>query len=219
MFFEEYGALLLQATGETLYMTVMTMIFGYLLGLPLGVFLYVTDKESISENHVVNAIVGWIANMLRSIPFIILIVVLIPLTSLVIGTSIGPTAAIFALVIGAAPFIARMVESSLNEIDRGLIDCARAMGATNLQIITRVLLPETLPSLIRGMSIVMITIIGYTAMSGTIGGGGLGDVAIRYGLHRYEPEVMWATVIILIIMVQVIQVVFDFWAKRIDKNV
>ncbi len=219
MFFEEYGALLLQATGETLYMTVMTMIFGYLLGLPLGVFLYVTDKESISENHVVNAIVGWIANMLRSIPFIILIVVLIPLTSLVIGTSIGPTAAIFALVIGAAPFIARMVESSLNEIDRGLIDCAKAMGATNLQIITRVLLPETLPSLIRGMSIVMITIIGYTAMSGTIGGGGLGDVAIRYGLHRYEPEVMWATVIILIIMVQVIQVVFDFWAKRIDKNV
>lgn len=219
MFFEEYGALLLQATGETLYMTVMTMIFGYLLGLPLGVFLYVTDKESISENHVINAIVGWIANMLRSIPFIILIVVLIPLTSLVIGTSIGPTAAIFALVIGAAPFIARMVESSLNEIDRGLIDCAKAMGATNLQIITRVLLPETLPSLIRGMSIVMITIIGYTAMSGTIGGGGLGDVAIRYGLHRYEPEVMWATVIILIIMVQVIQVVFDFWAKRIDKNV
>ena len=219
MFFEEYGALLLQATGETLYMTVMTMIFGYLLGLPLGVFLYVTDKESISENHVVNAIVGWIANMLRSIPFIILIVVLIPLTSLVIGTSIGPTAAIFALVIGAAPFIARMVESSLNEIDRGLIDCAKAMGAINLQIITRVLLPETLPSLIRGMSIVMITIIGYTAMSGTIGGGGLGDVAIRYGLHRYEPEVMWATVIILIIMVQVIQVVFDFWAKRIDKNV
>ena len=135
------------------------------------------------------------------------------------GTGIGSTAAIFPLVIGAAPFVARMIESSFNEIDRGLITCAKAMGATTPQIIMRVLLPETMPSLLRGMSIATITIIGYTAMAGTIGGGGLGDVAIRYGVHRYETSVMWVTVVILIIMVQVIQVAFDLLAKRIDKNV
>ena len=218
-FFQTYGGLLWDETLATIYMTVATVIFGYLIGLPLAIFLYITDKDSLSENKVVNAIVGWIANMLRSIPFIILMVALMPVTRLIMGKAIGSTSMIFPLVIGAAPFIARMVEASFNEIDRGLIICARAMGATTPQIITRVLLPETMPSLVRGMSIVTITIIGYTAMAGTLGGGGLGDVAIRYGIHRYEPSVMWATIVILIIMVQVIQVAFDFLAKRIDKNI
>lgn len=219
MFLEEYGSLLVRATLETLYMTGMTVAIGYLLGMPLGIFLYITDKESISENKVVNAIVGWFANMLRSIPFMILLIALMPFTRLIVGKAIGPTAAIVPLVIGSAPFIARMVETSLNEIDRGLIDCSRAMGATNYQIITRVLMPETLPSLVRGLSIATITIIGYTALAGAVGGGGLGDVAYRYGFHRYETGVMWVTVLILVIMVQVIQVAFDLWAKRIDKNV
>lgn len=218
-FFQAYGGLLWDETLATLYMTVATVIFGYLIGLPLAIFLYITDKDSLSENKVVNAIVGWIANMLRSIPFIILMVALTPFTRFVMGKAIGSTSMIVPLVIGAAPFIARMIEASFNEIDRGLIICAKAMGATTSQIITRVLLPETMPSLIRGMSIVTITIIGYTAMAGTLGGGGLGDVAIRYGVHRYTPSVMWATIVILIVMVQVIQVAFDFLAKGIDKNI
>ena len=218
-FFAEYGGILLEATWQSIYMIFVTVFFSYLLGLPLGIWSYVTDKDNICENKPVHAVLDWIINITRSIPFIILMITIIPFTRLVAGTSIGPTAAIVPLVAGAVPFVARVLESSFNEIDKGLISCAKAMGATNMQIITKVLLPETLPSIVRGMSITAITLVGYTAMAGAVGGGGLGDVAIRYGYHRYQYNVMIATIIILIIMVQLIQFVFNLIAKRIDKNI
>ena len=217
-FFSQYGALILSAVGQTLLMVVLSTFFGYLLGIPLGVVAYVTDHGSISENRVVNSIVGWVINIIRSVPFIILIIFLIPYTRVIMGTASGTRGVIFPLVVGSAPFIARMVESSFNELDRGVIESARAMGATNFQIIWKVLLPESFPSLLRGMSIATITIIGYIAMAGMVGGGGLGAVAINYGYYRYERSVMNVTIVLLILLVQLIQLLFSAVVRRVDKN-
>ena len=163
-------------------------------------------------------VLGWIVNIGRSIPFIILMVALIPFTKFVVGKSIGSTAAIVPLVIAAAPFIARLVETSLQELDAGVIEAAKGMGASNWQIVYKVMLPESVPSLVRGMTIALITLIGYSAMAGTVGGGGLGDLAIRYGYNRYQDDVMILTIILLVILVQLIQVVFNVIAKKIDKK-
>lgn len=209
---------LLQGTLDTLYMVCAATLFAYLLGLPLGVLLYTTGKGGIHENEPVHKVLGWVVNIGRSIPFIILIVALIPFTRLVVGKAIGATAAIVPLVIGAAPFVARLVEQSLAEVDIGVIEAARCMGATRLQIIFHVLLGEAVPSLIRGFSITAITLIGYSAMAGAVGAGGLGDIAIRYGYHRYQPDVMLFTLVLLVVIVCLIQFIFGFTANRIDKR-
>lgn len=213
-----YKDLLLEGTLETIYMTFTSTCFAYLLGLPLGILLMITAPNHLKPNHLIHSILGWFANIGRSIPFLILIVALFPFTKLIVGKSIGSTAAIVPLVIGAAPFVARLIESSLSELDLGLIESAKSMGCTNWQIIYKVMLPEALPSIVRGISITMITLIGYSAMAGTVGGGGLGDIAIRYGYHRYEYEVMLLTIVILIFLVQGIQFFFNSLAKKLDKK-
>lgn len=216
--FEEYAPLLWDGAKDTLYMTLSATILAYLVGLPLGVLLYVTGKGGIAENRTFNAVFGWVINIGRSIPFVVLMVAIIPFTRLVAGKIIGPTAAVVPLVVGAAPFVARLVESSLSEVDLGVVEAARCMGATDGQIITRVLLTEAFPSLVRGLSITAITLVGYSAMAGAAGAGGLGDIAIRYGLHRYEPDVMLITIIVLIAIVCAIQLSFDLTAARVDKR-
>ncbi len=214
----DYAPMLGQGTLETLYMTVVSVLFSYILGLPLGVLVVITGKNSLKSMPKLNAVLGWIVNIGRSIPFIILMVALIPFTRMVVGKSIGSTAACVPLIIGAAPFVARLVETSLEELDYGVIEAAKAMGATNWQIIYKVMLPEAVPSLVRGVSIATITLIGYSAMAGAVGGGGLGDIAIRYGYHRYEYEVMLITIVLLVIIVQIIQSVFNLVARSIDKR-
>ena len=215
---QEYSGMLLEGLGQTLYMSFVSTFFAYVLGLPLGILVVVTAKNGIAPRRILNMILGWIVNIGRSIPFIILMVALIPFTKFVVGKSIGYTAAIVPLVIAAAPFIARLVETSLQELDEGVIEAAKAMGASNWQIVYKVMLPESIPSLVRGMTIALITLIGYSAMAGTVGGGGLGDLAIRYGYNRYQDDVMILTIILLVILVQLIQVVFNFIAKKIDKK-
>lgn len=215
---QEYSGMLLEGLGQTLYMTFVSTFFAYVLGLPLGVLVAVTSKNGIAPKKGLNMVLGWVVNIGRSIPFIILMVALIPFTKFVVGKSIGSTAAIVPLVIAAAPFIARLVETSLQELDEGVIEAAKAMGASNWQIIYKVMLPESIPSLVRGLTIAIITLIGYSAMAGTVGGGGLGDLAIRYGYNRYQDDVMILTIIMLVILVQLIQVVFNFLAKKIDKK-
>lgn len=214
----DYAPMLGQGTLETLYMTSVSVLFSYILGLPLGVLVVITGKNSLASMPKFSAVLGWIVNIGRSIPFIILMVALIPFTRMVIGKSIGSTAACMPLIIGAAPFVARLVETSLEELDYGVIEAAKAMGATNWQIIYKVMIPEAVPSLVRGVSIATITLIGYSAMAGAVGGGGLGDIAIRYGYHRYEYEVMLVTIVLLVIIVQVIQSIFNLIARRIDKR-
>lgn len=215
---QEYSGMLLEGLGQTLYMTFVSTFFAYVLGLPLGILVVVTAKNGIAPRKYLNMVLGWIVNIGRSIPFIILMVALIPFTKFVVGKSIGSTAAIVPLVIAAAPFIARLVETSLQELDEGVIEAAKAMGASNWQIVYKVMLPESVPSLVRGLTIAIITLIGYSAMAGTVGGGGLGDLAIRYGYNRYQDDVMILTIIMLIILVQLIQVIFNFIAKKIDKK-
>ena len=215
---QEYSGMLLEGLGQTLYMSFVSTFFAYVLGLPLGILVVVTAKNGIAPRRILNMILGWIVNIGRSIPFIILMVALIPFTKFVVGKSIGSTAAIVPLVIAAAPFIARLVETSLQELDEGVIEAAKAMGASNWQIVYKVMLPESIPSLVRGMTIALITLIGYSTMAGTVGGGGLGDLAIRYGYNRYQDDVMILTIILLVILVQLIQVVFNFIAKKIDKK-
>ncbi len=217
-FLATYKDLLIQGTLETLYMTFASTVFAYIIGLPLGVIMVVTDKKGIAPNKAVNQVLGTIVNIGRSLPFIILMVALIPFTRAVVGTAIGSTAAIVPLTIAAAPFVARMVESSLAELDPGVVEAAKTMGATNVQIARKVLLPESVPSLIRGFSITTITLIGYSAMAGAFGSGGLGDIAIRYGFHRFEPKVMLVTVVLIIVIVQLIQMGFNFAANKIDKR-
>lgn len=217
-FLLQYKDLLIQGTLETLYMTFASTVAAYILGLPLGVIMVITDKKGIAPNKAINQLLGTVINIGRSLPFIILMVALIPFTRFVVGTAIGSTAAIVPLTIAAAPFVARMVESSLTELDPGVIEAAKTMGATNTQIAWKVLLPESVPSLIRGFSITTITLIGYSAMAGAFGSGGLGDIAIRYGFHRFEPKVMLITVILIIVIVQLIQMGFNFAAKKIDKR-
>lgn len=218
-FLTEYGSLLLEATGQTLFMTVVALLLSYLIGMPLGVLLYSVAPRSLRPLRLPYHALDWSVNAVRSIPFIILLIFLIPFTKLVAGTFIGIKGAVVPLTVCAIPFVARMVQSSLGELDRGVIESSRAMGATGVQIVCKVLLPEALPSLLRGMSITAITLFGYTAMAGTVGAGGLGDVAIRFGLQRYQRDVMIACVILMVLIVQVIQFVFDRIVKKIDKNV
>lgn len=203
---------------ETIYMTVLSTLFGYLLGLPMGILLAVTDQEGIRPNAVCYKILDFIANIVRSIPFLILLILLIPVTRTLIGKSYGSTATIVPLVTAAAPFIARMVEASLKEVDAGVIEAARSMGADHLTIITRVLLVEARTSLAVGSTIALGTILGYSAMAGIVGGGGLGDIAIRYGYNRYETGIMIVTVILLVLLVQLFQSAGMKIASRLDKR-
>ena len=191
---------------------------GYIIGLPMGVLLAVSDKDGLKPNWVLYRILDVIANIVRSIPFLILLILLIPFTRLVVGKSYGSTATVVPLVIAAGPFIARMVESSLKEVEEGVIEAARSMGAGNFRIIMKVRLVEARTSLINGATIAVGTILGYSAMAGTIGGGGLGDIAIRYGYHRYQADIMIVTVVLLIILVQIFQMVGTTLANRLDKR-
>jgi ABC-type metal ion transport system, permease component len=217
-FFSNYAGLLGQGSLDTLYMTVVSALVAYLFGLPLGVALVVTDKGGIMPRVGFNRVLGAIVNALRSLPFIILLIAVIPFTRLVVGTSIGATASIVPLAIGAIPFIGRMVESSLKEIDRGELEAAEAMGASVRQIVFRVLLPECLPSLILGGTITLITLVGYSAMAGTVGGGGLGDIAIRYGYYRYQNDLMVVTILLLLLIVQGIQSLGNLLSRKADRK-
>lgn len=207
--------LILPATGETLYMVFASTVLAYLIGLPLGIILVVSSPDHILPNPWVERTLGTVINILRSAPFIILLVALIPFTRSIIGTSVGTTAAIVPLVISAAPFVARVVETSLKEVPYGVIEAALSMGASPKQIIQKVLLPEAKASLILGVAITTISVIGYTAMAGTVGGGGLGDLAIQYGYNRFRTDVMIVTVIILVVIVQIIQSLGTTLARKL----
>ncbi len=212
----EFTTMLLEGTRDTLYMTLVSTLFGYVLGLPLGIVLAVTDKGGIRENKVVYKILDLISNILRSIPFLILLILVIPLTKLIVGKSYGSSATIVPLVIAAAPFIGRMVESSIKEVDRGVVEAAQSMGAGTWQIIRKVLIPEAKTSLLVGVTIAIGTILGYSAMAGVVGGGGLGDIAIRYGYYRYETGVMLVTIVILVALVQILQGVGMMISRKFD---
>ena len=215
---KEVVDMILKGIQETLYMTLLSTLMGYVIGLPMGVLLAVSDKDGLKPNRVLYRILDVIANIVRSIPFLILLILLIPFTRMIVGKSYGSTATVVPLVIAAGPFIARMVESSLKEVDEGVIEAARSMGASNLRIIVKVLLVEARTSLINGATIAVGTILGYSAMAGTIGGGGLGDIAIRYGYHRYQADIMIVTVVLLVILVQIFQMVGTTLANRLDKR-
>ncbi len=198
-----------QASLDTLNMLLGSMLFTVLLGLPLGVLLFLTGPRQLFEQSALYGALSLVVNILRSVPFVILLILMIPLTELLVGTSLGVAGAIPPLVVGATPFFARLVETALREVERGIIEATQAMGATTWQIITRALLPEALPGLLAATTVTAITLVSYTAMSGLIGGGGLGDLAVRYGYQRYQPDVMAVTVILLLILVQVLQMVGD----------
>ena len=210
--------LLIKSFWETGYMVVASTVLASLIGIPLGMILTVTRNGHILPNAVINSVLGVIVNATRSTPFIILMVAIIPLTRMLVGSSIGTTAAIVPLTISAAPFIARVIESSLLEIDHGVIEAAQSMGASPMQIIYKVLLPESLHSIVLGITLAVIALIGYSAMAGVLGGGGLGDLAIRYGYQRFQPDVMIVTVVILILMVQLIQFIGDTLSKKLNKT-
>ena len=210
--------LLIKSFWETGYMVVASTVLASLIGIPLGIILTVTRNGHILPNAVINSVLGVIVNATRSTSFIILMVAIIPLTRMLVGSSIGTTAAIVPLTISAAPFIARVIESSLLEIDHGVIEAAQSMGASPMQIIYKVLLPEALHSIVLGITLAVIALIGYSAMAGVLGGGGLGDLAIRYGYQRFQPDVMIVTVVILILMVQLIQFIGDTLSKKLNKT-
>lgn len=210
--------MLVKNTGLTLYMTLVSTVFAYILGLPMGIALVVTAKEGLRPNKVIYKVLDIIVNVVRSVPFLILLILVIPLTRAIVGKAYGPTATIVPLVLAAAPFIARMVESSLLEVDKGVIEAAQSMGADLMTIIWKVLLGEARTSLIVGATIVLGTVLGYSAMAGVIGGGGLGDIAIQYGYYRWQGDVMWATVILLVILVQAMQFAGTKLAKKVDKR-
>ena len=215
---EQVIKLLITGTLDTLQMTVISTIMAMIIGIPLGVVLVVTSKGHILENAAINKILGAIVNATRSIPFIILMVAIIPFTRMVVGTSIGTTAACVPLTLAAIPFLARLVETSIKDIQFGVIEAAQSMGASPFQIIRKVLLPEALPTIIDNVTVLIVNLIGYSAMAGAIGGGGLGDIAIRYGYQRFQGDIMLATIIILIIMVQVIQMIGDGLSKAMNKK-
>ena len=212
----EMMPLLTKALGETVYMVLVSMIIASAVGIPLGVLLHVTAKGEILDAPGVNRTVGAVVNAVRSVPFIILMVAIIPLTRLIVGSAIGTTAAMVPLVIASVPFIGRQVETSLREVPHGLIEAALAMGATPMQIVTRVLLPESMPRIVSQLT--TIALVGESAMAGAIGGGGLGDLAIRYGYQRFRPDIMIATVVILIILVQLVQLAGNALAARLNKR-
>ena len=205
-----------QATWQTIYMVVVSGLIGTVLGLPLGVFLATSKRGELLSAPAANRALGLVVNALRSIPFIILVVAIIPFTRLIAGTSIGTTAAIVPLTLAAAPFIARIVETAIREVDGGLIEAARAMGASPGQIISKVLLPEALPGIVLGLTLAIVSLIGYSAMVGAVGGEGLGDLGIRYGYQRFMPDVMLAVVVILIVLVQGVQSLGEWIARRLD---
>lgn len=218
MFDETIRNMLLEGTWATLYMTLFSTLFGYILGLPMGIVLAVTDKEGITPNTVIYKILDFIVNLTRSIPFLILLILVMPFTKLVVGQSYGSTATIVPLTLAAAPFIGRMVESSLKEVDKGVIEAAQSMGAGNLTIIWKVLLAESRTSLLVGVTIAVGTILGYSAMAGVVGGGGLGDIAIRYGYYRYETGIMIVTIVILVVLVQILQGLGMMLSKKLDRR-
>ena len=218
MWTKEITDMIINGVWATLYMTVASTVLGYVFGLPMGVLLAITDKEGLTPNAVVYKILDVIANIVRSIPFLILLILLIPFTRLLVGQSYGSTATIVPLVIAAIPFIGRMVESSIKEVDPGVIEAARSMGASNMQIVMKVLLVEARTSLLTGATIAIGTILGYSAMAGCVGGGGLGDIAIRYGYYRYQTSIMIVTVVLLVILVQIFQSIGMFLAAKLAKR-
>lgn len=204
---------------ETFYMVILSTLFAYLIGVPIGVILNVTSPTGIKPNRFVNLVVGFITNVIRSVPFLILLVAILPFTRIVVGTTIGSSATVVPLVVAAAPFVARLVESSLKEVDAGVVEAAKAMGSSTWQIIRKVLLPEAKPALLVGGVIAFATILGYSAMAGFVGGGGLGAIAVNYGYYRYKTDVMLITVAILVIIVQVFQELGFFIVNRLDKRI
>lgn len=209
---------ILKAFGQTMYMIGISLTVAIVIGLPLGIVLFITDRGLFLENRFVKGILGFIVNMVRSIPFIILLVALIPLTKLLVDSSIGPAAASVSLSVAAIPFFARIVETSLREIDKGVIEAAVAVGATPWMIIKDVLLPEAKSSIVQGVTMTIISLVAYSAMAGVVGGGGIGDLAIRFGYYRYDNTIMVVTVVILIVLVQIIQQLGDWTSKAIDKR-
>jgi len=218
MFNSTIITMLLEGIRDTLYMTLASTLLGYVFGLPMGILLTVTDKDGIKPNAPVYKVMDVIINMTRSVPFLILLILLIPFTRLLVGKSYGSTATIVPLVVAAAPYIARMVESSLKEVDPGVIEAARSMGASNFDIIFKVMLVEARTSLIVGATITIGTILGYSAMAGTVGGGGLGDIAVRYGYHRWQTDIMLVTVALLIILFQIFQTIGMKIASSLDRR-
>ncbi|MDR0479217.1 MAG: ABC transporter permease [Burkholderiaceae bacterium] len=218
--FEDFSGEMLglfgQSLWETLVMVGLSGLAGALIGVPAGVALRLTDRGGVLQNPIANRVIGGIVNAVRSTPFIILLVAIIPFTRLIVGSSIGTAAAIVPLTIAAAPFVARLVETALREVDVGLIEAAQAMGATTAQIVFKVLLPEALPGIVAGLTITLVTLTGYSAMAGAIGGGGLGDLGIRYGYQRFLPDVMLAVVVVLIVFVQVVQSLGDWIVRRLS---
>ena len=211
--------MLVKGIWETIYMVFLSSALSYVIGIPLGIALVVTDREGISPVPLFNKVLGLIINLLRSVPFIILLIMVLPITRMIVGKIIGCNATVVPLIIAAAPYIGRMVESSLKEVDAGVIEAAKSMGASTWQIIVKVLLPEAKPSLLVGAAISVTTILGYSAMAGFTGGGGLGDIAIRYGYHRYQTDMMMVTVVLLVIIVQLIQEVAMRMSRKSDKRI
>lgn len=211
-------AMMAEGTGATLYMTLMSTLFGYILGLPMGIILVVTAPKGLRPNQVIYRILDVIVNITRSIPFLILMILIMPFTRILVGKTYGTTATIVPLALAAAPFIARMVESSLLEVDHGVIEAAQSMGASLWTIIWKVLLAEARTSLIVGATIALGTILGYSAMAGTIGGGGLGDIAMRYGYYRYQADIMIIAVVLLVLLVQILQVVGMILSNKLDRR-
>ncbi len=217
-FFAKYGVILAQGTADTIIMTLLSCLLAYVIGLPLGIWFSVTSPGGLRPNRGVNTVLGWIINIGRSIPFIILLVAIIPFTRLVAGTSLGVPGAVVPLTVAAAPFVARIVEQSLAEVDKGLIEAAHSFGTSDFQIVVKVMLRESLPSLVRGVAITFVNLFGYSAMAGTVGAGGLGDIAIRYGYQRFQGDVMLAAVVLCIVLVQLFQSFGDWLARKIDRR-
>jgi D-methionine transport system permease protein len=215
----DYLGLLSEATRETLTMVALSAIIGTLLGLPLGVFLATSRRGELLAAPALNATLGLVVNATRSTPFIILVVAIIPFTRIVAGTSLGTCAAAVPLTVAAAPYIARLVEAAIREVDHGLVEAARAFGASPAQIIRKVLIPEALPGIVLGLTLAVVSLIGYSAMAGAVGGGGLGDLGIRYGYQRFRPEMMLAVVVVLILLVQAVQSAGDWLARRVNRRI
>ena len=211
-------SLLWEGLLQTLYMTLIGTLISYLIGLPIGVSLVVTGPNGIRPIGIYNKVMGFIVNVIRSVPFLILMIALMPYIRKIIGTGIGTSATTAALIVAAAPFVARLVEQSILEVDAGVIEAAQAMGASNFQIIKKVLLLEARPSLLNGAAVATINILGYSAMAGIVGGGGLGDIAIRYVLYRFQPAIMWITIVVLVVLVQILQEVGIRVASRMDNR-
>ncbi len=205
-----------KAIGETLYMVSISLVFATIIGIPLGVLLVITSRNHLIPLPAFNQLLGTVINILRSIPYIVLIIILIPFSRKLIGTSIGPDAAIISLVVGSAPFIARLVETSIREVNRGVIEAAQSMGATNFQIIRKILIPEALPGIVSGITVTAVGLIGYSAMAGAVGAGGLGAMAYNYGFNGFKPDILFVTTVLLIVIVQGVQMIGDFIARKLD---